>query len=76
MESEFLRLKDVARLTGFAQSTLRRWITVGCCPPFRKTPTGILLFKQSDVEAWLDSFEPRPTSDSASMEGATNDHTS
>ena len=68
MEKEFLRLKEVAKMTGFSQSTLRRWIAMGQCPAFRKTPTGILLFRPCDIKTWLDSLT-QPNS----VDGGTDD---
>ena len=44
----------MSRLTGISIPTLRRWITDGNCPPYRQTPTGILLFKRVEVERWFD----------------------
>lgn len=59
----FFRIKDLQQITGISVSTLRRWIASGVGPPYRKTPTGIYLFKPTEVEAWLNSLEgPRDPS--------------
>ncbi|MGO9118337.1 MAG: helix-turn-helix transcriptional regulator [Desulfomonilaceae bacterium] len=52
----FLRLRDISRLTGISIPTLRRWIAAGNCPPYRQTPTGVLLFKRVEVEHWFDQL--------------------
>jgi len=64
-----IRLKEVAKLTGFSEITLRRWLRRGWGPPYRKTKSGIYLFLPADVRSWFvslegpvatESSEPRP----------------
>jgi len=60
----FIKLTDVSRMTGIPKITLRRWLREGKGPFFRRSPAGTLLFRKSDVEAWVDALEtpsePRP----------------
>lgn len=48
-----LRAKDVAMRLGVSIATFRRYTRSGECPPFRRLPTGILVFEDSAVEDWL-----------------------
>lgn len=59
---DFIRVRDIHRMTGISISTLRRWLAAGAGPPYRKTPTGGYLFRQSEVEQWLDSLKQPPSS--------------
>lgn len=52
----FIKLADVARLTGFSKFTLRRWIIRGIGPNFKRSPTGTFLFLASEVEKWAESL--------------------
>ncbi len=54
---KLLKLKDLAKLTGFSTVTLRRWLKRGTGPRFMKTATGIYLFRPGDIDSWLMSRE-------------------
>lgn len=55
----FIKLKDVSALTGISQITLRRWLRAGQGPKYTLTPGGKMLFRASDIESWLTTFERR-----------------
>lgn len=55
--NDVIRIREVARLTGLSENTLRRYIKRGCAPDFRQTPSGIYLFRRADVEKWFDSLK-------------------
>jgi predicted DNA-binding transcriptional regulator AlpA len=60
--AEFLRIQDVSKITGFSLSTMRRYIRDGYGPRCHQTPTGILLFRRKDIDAWLEDL-PAPQYD-------------
>jgi excisionase family DNA binding protein len=57
----FVKITKVAQMTGVSLSTLRRWVSSGQGPQYKKSPGGILLFRISDVEKWIESLEGPPT---------------
>jgi predicted DNA-binding transcriptional regulator AlpA len=59
----FIKLTDVSQLTGIPKITLRRWILQGIGPACKRSPTGVFLFRQSEVEEWIETLPaPRPNS--------------
>lgn len=55
---KFLRLKDVAEMTGIPLWTLRRWLRMGKGPAYRKSPvSNVYLFRLSDVKRWADDLD-------------------
>lgn len=53
----FIKLAQVAEMTGLCVMTLRRYIKNGEGPAFKRSPTGLYLFRRSDVERWIDKLE-------------------
>ena len=64
METEYIRIRDLPKLTGIKDATWRKQIFQHRCPiPFRRTESGVILFKRVDVQQWLDALpEVRPAS--------------
>ncbi len=57
MESEYIRVRDLPKLTGIKASTWRKQIFEHRCPiPFRRTESRVILFRRSDVQQWLDAL--------------------
>lgn len=53
---KYLRVKNVAEVTGIKESTWRKWIHKGTCPVrYRRTHgrRGVLLFSEADVAEWV-----------------------
>lgn len=49
---KLLYIPDVAQMLNKSSASLRYMITQGDCPPHAKIG-GRIMFKQSDVEAWI-----------------------
>jgi predicted DNA-binding transcriptional regulator AlpA len=50
-----IRLRDVARLIGFAPDTVDSWVRQGKFPrPFVASPGSPKLFRVRDVEVWIE----------------------
>lgn len=58
LEKPIIGLGELSRLTGITKTTLRRQIQLGLlrCTRVNKR---VLLFRQSDVRAWLESLSNR-----------------
>lgn len=52
----FMRIKDVSKLVGFSESTIRRYEKGGVFPPSIKITKRTSVWKEQDVRDWLDSF--------------------
>ena len=55
--------KRVAEYLDKHEDTVRMWRTTGYGPRFLKLPTGRILYRPEDVEAWLDLSVRISTSD-------------
>ncbi len=64
MEREYINTETLATKTGIAASTWHKRRMTGDSPPFRKIGTRVI-YRWSDVVAWLDAHEKRSTSDAA-----------
>ena len=53
---EFIRLKDVSRITGFSKHSILRWIRQGNGTRHFRAPSGVFMFKREDVDSWLNSL--------------------
>jgi len=53
---QFIKLTELSRLIGIPRITLRRWILQGIGPTYRRSPTGTFLFRESDVEKWIENL--------------------
>ena len=51
----YLDIQDVALLSGYSISTIRRKIEDGLIKKRQNVANGKLLFKRADIESWLDS---------------------
>jgi prophage regulatory protein len=51
-----LRLPDVMAKTGLGRSTIYRRITDGTFPNARKLGEGAVRWKQTEIDAWIDSL--------------------
>jgi predicted DNA-binding transcriptional regulator AlpA len=51
-----LRMRDVVRITGFHEDTIRNYLRRGTGPVAIKTPTNKLLFPEADLRDWLESM--------------------
>ncbi|MFT3797182.1 helix-turn-helix transcriptional regulator [Microbacterium sp.] len=60
--AEILTRAEVAELTRISLATLARWAGEGSGPKFRKAG-GRVLYRRSDVLAWLDSLEAGGSAD-------------
>jgi len=62
---KLLQIKDLAKMTGFHESTLRRWCEAGAGPRYMKIgPGGHYRFREEDVDRWLKRVQPQQESDS------------
>tara|TARA_Y100000593_G_scaffold70917_1_gene130080 strand:+ start:425 stop:628 length:204 start_codon:yes stop_codon:yes gene_type:complete len=52
---KYLSILDVALLSGYSISTIRRRIDEGKLKAIQNVPKGKLLFKKSSVEQWLEN---------------------
>tara|TARA_Y100001970_G_scaffold281578_1_gene392666 strand:+ start:1033 stop:1236 length:204 start_codon:yes stop_codon:yes gene_type:complete len=52
---KYLSILDVALLSGYSISTIRRRIDEGKLKAIQNVPKGKLLFKKSNVEQWLEN---------------------
>lgn len=59
MYDALMTRQEVAEMTRQAESTLRYWATVGKGPKFFKVGGRRVLYRRSDVQAWLDSYYQR-----------------
>ena len=58
-DQELMTRQEVAVMTRQAESTLRYWGTVNKGPKFFKVGGRRVLYRRSDVQAWLDSYYQR-----------------
>lgn len=49
------KIKDAARYAGIGDKTFRKWLKKGL--RYSKAPTGVLLVKLDDIDAFLMEFE-------------------
>ena len=54
---KLLKLSDVAAIVQVHKMTMASWVKKGIGPVGIKSPTGTHLFKESDVERWLETWE-------------------
>lgn len=52
MNTEYIGIKDVSRITGLSKSKLYKLTALGLIPHYK--PTGKLLFKQQEVIEWVE----------------------
>ena len=72
-EPRFLRIGDVARLTGCTPQTVRVWVERGVIPPeavFRAMKRGRFLFRAARLLAWIDSRSGASAAPGGKAEGA------
>lgn len=50
----FIRLKDVMRITGIARSTIWLWIKNGQFPKSIKISPRVTVWKVSDIQQWIE----------------------
>jgi len=53
---EWLSVNELCVTLGITRSTFDRWLKKGEVPPYRRLPSGKLLFHPADVQEWLDQF--------------------
>jgi predicted DNA-binding transcriptional regulator AlpA len=53
---QFINLRALSEMTGLAKPRLRRWLREGRGPAYKKSPSGLYLFRKSDVVAWVASL--------------------
>ena len=63
MQKDVLRTKEAARYLGLAQSTLAKMRLRGNGPTYCKAGPRIVVYRQSDLDAWLESRLRRSTSE-------------
>ncbi|MFZ5868560.1 MAG: helix-turn-helix transcriptional regulator [Thermodesulfobacteriota bacterium] len=63
MKLKSLNIRETAELLEVSRSTLWRWIKWGCCPPYKKLPSGLYRFRRADVQKWLESMVVDPQSE-------------
>lgn len=51
----FLRIKDVMKKTGLAKSTIWLWIKEGKIPKPIKLSERVTVWKESDIDDWIES---------------------
>ncbi len=57
MTDRFLRLKALAEITGTKVSFWRQRIARRACPiPFKRVGQRMILFRESDIQTWIDSL--------------------
>lgn len=57
-----LRLKDVIARTGLSRPTIYRWIKLGIFPAQVQLGPNSIGWRESDIQTWIASREPRPAS--------------
>lgn len=57
----FLRVADVAEMTGFTQRTLRQWRLAGNRGPRSAKLAGTVVYRERDVLAWIETETARTT---------------
>lgn len=55
MNNKFLRIPQVMELTGLAKSTVWLWVKQGKLPSPIKLSTRVTVWKQSDIEEWINA---------------------
>jgi len=65
----FVKLSDVAKMTGLSRVTIRRWALAGEGPTVFRGPSGLILFRRTDVERWARSLAEH----SEGIRGAENE---
>ena len=51
----FIRIKDVMKKTGLARSTIWLWVKEGKLPKPIKLSERVTVWKESDIDAWMES---------------------
>ena len=51
----FIRIKDVMKKTGLARSTIWLWVKEGKLPKPIKLSERVTVWKESDIDEWMES---------------------
>lgn len=54
-QSVFLRTRDILKLLGIKRSTWNNWVKTGQAPAGLKLSSRIFVWKQEDIEAFLEA---------------------
>jgi excisionase family DNA binding protein len=59
---QWLTIAQLSEQTGIKPSTIRSWICRGIGPPYYKLGASMVRFRQSDIDAWVESrrVDPAP----------------
>ena len=54
--ARWISVAELAEMTGSSPATVKRWMSRGVAPKWRKLPNRRILFDSRDLEDWLDAL--------------------